>query len=555
MKRNILIITGLSLSLFYPAIADKKNNTNSKTTEKWYLWNSARNEWYLEYINTNRYNENKQRISGTHFNVLNNKFVSKDTILYENDRVDKTIDYVFDNQKKEFLPESMVEALYNEYGMPVGNLLHEWENGTWKPSNGARFVYYTNSGLNMNSQIFETYNKSTNQWEKVSKITSQYFADGNLKIWSDSVYDKELQVFLPKSRIEHEGWVGPNHPSKAVDQRYVNGAWQNYNEITSSISGENYIKIIDDLNNENFDIKSVTALDGNRYESFFLLNNEWKIMREFIKNELNTIDYYYHYGDDRSLYSIDKTEKRFDENGNLISNELYTKFPANASNWLLGEGTITDMVYDTTGQTVSMTVRTYDFDNKNYVNNYKVEYLYEPDTLKQKPQFVLMDIPTVVTLSGDDLEININYNTNSTGDIAWFIESFDGDIATLLPNLRIKIKSVGTLTLGGYTLENQYFAKSDTAFAVINVVKQTTTSTQNVEQGEVDMYPNPANNMIYINASNTTNMIVNIKDNKGNKVLHDIRGNMFNISDLANGIYFVEIQTQNGKVVKRLIKL
>lgn len=537
------------------AKANVKANTQAKTTEKWYLWSSTRNEWYLEYLNTNRYNESNHRISGTHFNVLENKFVSKDTLIFENERLFRTIDYLFNNQSKTFIPESMIESLYDENNIPVGNLSHVWENGNWKPSNGARFVYYTNSGLNFNSQTFETYNSSTNQWEKKSKVSNEYFPYGNLKIWSDSVYDSENQVFVPRSRTEHEGWIAPNHPTRAIDKRYVNGVWRSYNEITSSVSGENYIKIINDINNENFDIKSVTAKDGSKFKSYFLYNNEWKIMREIEKNDLNTVDYHYHYADDRSLFSISKIEKRYDQHGNMIANEMFTKFPANASTWELGEGTLVDMLYDSTGRKSSMTVKTYDFYSKKYVNNYKVEYFQELDTIKQKPQFVLNNMPAFVTLSGENLEIDINYSTNSTGDIVWSLESFDGDIASIMPNSRISIKSAGTITLSGYSLENRYFTNSDTATAIIKIVRQNTTSTQGNEADKMILYPNPANDIVYINTSNTTNMILNIKDSNGKNVQNDVNGNMFSIRDLASGIYFVEIQTQNTTIVKRLIKL
>ncbi|MFY7965136.1 MAG: T9SS type A sorting domain-containing protein, partial [Chitinophagaceae bacterium] len=71
----------------------------------------------------------------------------------------------------------------------------------------------------------------------------------------------------------------------------------------------------------------------------------------------------------------------------------------------------------------------------------------------------------------------------------------------------------------------------------------------------ISLYPNPAKDIIYINTSPKQ---VSIIDHLGRTVkqLNNISEHQaINISQLPNGIYAIVIETTNGIVTKKIIKL
>jgi hypothetical protein len=77
------------------------------------------------------------------------------------------------------------------------------------------------------------------------------------------------------------------------------------------------------------------------------------------------------------------------------------------------------------------------------------------------------------------------------------------------------------------------------------------------------MYPNPTQNEVNLNFSITeeTEMVINIVDLTG-KVLKQIDNNLFNTgthqiqfstTDLANGMYFVRMESEKGTKTIRLV--
>ncbi len=76
---------------------------------------------------------------------------------------------------------------------------------------------------------------------------------------------------------------------------------------------------------------------------------------------------------------------------------------------------------------------------------------------------------------------------------------------------------------------------------------------------EISVYPSPAVNSITIDIENRFNIsLINVSTILGNKVLiQPVSGNSkseLNISNLDNGVYFIEIVTDRGVVTKKFIK-
>ena len=80
-----------------------------------------------------------------------------------------------------------------------------------------------------------------------------------------------------------------------------------------------------------------------------------------------------------------------------------------------------------------------------------------------------------------------------------------------------------------------------------------TVNTQEIEEINATVYPNPSNDRFIVKADNMTNITVfNIL---GEKVMErNIDANSYEINGLDNGIYFVNIETENGLAVRKIVK-
>jgi bifunctional DNase/RNase len=70
-----------------------------------------------------------------------------------------------------------------------------------------------------------------------------------------------------------------------------------------------------------------------------------------------------------------------------------------------------------------------------------------------------------------------------------------------------------------------------------------------------DIYPNPTSNVLNISNSNNTEInSISISDLNG-RVIKNAKGvTSVNVSDLNAGVYFVTIETTEGKSTKKFIK-
>ena len=84
---------------------------------------------------------------------------------------------------------------------------------------------------------------------------------------------------------------------------------------------------------------------------------------------------------------------------------------------------------------------------------------------------------------------------------------------------------------------------------------ETTTAVSTVIDERINLYPNPASVGFYINTGEKINT-VSIYNLNGEMILSKevIDNNFINISDLKPGVYFVKVQTENGIIVRKLIK-
>ena len=93
--------------------------------------------------------------------------------------------------------------------------------------------------------------------------------------------------------------------------------------------------------------------------------------------------------------------------------------------------------------------------------------------------------------------------------------------------------------------EGTYFLDDfETSIEDTGILSNTTAT---LSKQEVNLYPNPASDLLYINAKNTSKISVSIYDILGVKILKkDIDNNeSVDISSLENAVYFALIESDN----------
>jgi hypothetical protein len=74
----------------------------------------------------------------------------------------------------------------------------------------------------------------------------------------------------------------------------------------------------------------------------------------------------------------------------------------------------------------------------------------------------------------------------------------------------------------------------------------------NVTDATVQLYPNPTSNVLNINAEGVQE--VSVIDINGRTVMTEKNVNTVNLSDLANGVYYVRVITNNGVATEKIVK-
>ena len=126
-------------------------------------------------------------------------------------------------------------------------------------------------------------------------------------------------------------------------------------------------------------------------------------------------------------------------------------------------------------------------------------------------------------------------------------------------NILLKIKSKSNLTNGAIVNKRadiffDYNAPIDTGFE--NTVFQALNNSSFIKDNSISIYPNPTNSLVTIKCDITIKSI-ELFDVQGRvlvtKMISENSG-IIDISDKANGIYFLKITSENGSKVEKLIK-
>ncbi|WP_282124007.1 T9SS type A sorting domain-containing protein [Algibacter mikhailovii] len=90
----------------------------------------------------------------------------------------------------------------------------------------------------------------------------------------------------------------------------------------------------------------------------------------------------------------------------------------------------------------------------------------------------------------------------------------------------------------------------------ISLVEEGTASTKDILASRFKVYPNPANDIITIASNNIDITSISVYSVLGKQVLAglELENDRLNISELAKGVYFLKINSDQGAVTKKIIK-
>lgn len=196
-------------------------------------------------------------------------------------------------------------------------------------------------------------------------------------------------------------------------------------------------------------------------------------------------------------------------------------------------------------------------DNTNYATE---QWLITPDFSTENATNVQFSFQNDKKYDGNDLQCYIS--TDYTGNT----DDLNSSTWTELTGITLSTGNYdvveNTVDLSDYAGQSnvyigfKYTSTTDAGavWDVDSVYVITSTGFNTVSDVVLGLYPNPAKNTIYINSESNDNN-VKIVNCVGEVVLKKEHvKNFINVGNLKTGIYFVVIENNKGKVVKKLIK-
>lgn len=156
---------------------------------------------------------------------------------------------------------------------------------------------------------------------------------------------------------------------------------------------------------------------------------------------------------------------------------------------------------------------------------------------------------------------NLEAQISTDGGVAWstlWVEEDQGVYADY-ETLAITLDLSAYVGQSNLNIRFLYTGNDADSVSVDDVVITGTLGTSEALANKFSTYPNPANNVVNIsNNYNITLTNVDINDINGRTVktlkVSNLSEIQMNVSDLTSGVYFMNIDTDSGKVVKKFIK-
>ncbi len=220
---------------------------------------------------------------------------------------------------------------------------------------------------------------------------------------------------------------------------------------------------------------------------------------------------------------------------NCTASPIITQSPAAGATLGLGTTTITLTATDGSGNTATCTVnQTVVDDTDPVITDCPTDFSVAPD---MSGNYTILDYDGIITFSD-----------NCTAN---------GSISTLQNPVAGTVITAGT-TLVTYTITDA--AGNDDVCSFNITVDSTLGIIENeFNEPKVNLHPNPSSDILYVTTANTTFIDAEVYDLTGRVVKSIKRINQqdfkIDVTDLENAQYFLNINSENGTVIKRFIKM
>jgi len=398
--------------------------------------------------------------------------------------------------------------IYDANEKVISELMRYWIDSLLV--NNSVFLYTYNANGNLNSQLSQRW--VNNAWVNNDLFEFTYDTSGNIitdsySVWGDSVWYKETLFSytydINKNLLNYT--------------RYI---WYKDSLISKILLTNTYSQ----------GIKTSELFQ-------FWANNNWKNKSLFTFTydaNGNKINELLQYWESNMWVNINKHTSTFDNNNNLLTS-LYQNWDTNT--WV--NSSLDSLSYNSNGK-VSNTI-TKIWQNNSWINSWKYTLTYdvygnEEIMLAQHWVNNTWENYSVRTYSSD------MYGNSLSGKYEewynnWYLFPIDLSIYTSSKEFIYSVSAP------------RFVAHFTSLISEINEYK---------DNSEINIYPNPANDFIRISYNENKVNYINIFNLQGQKVFSEKlnkKENTFtiNVSNLANGIYLLQFQTDKGFISRKLI--
>ena len=174
--------------------------------------------------------------------------------------------------------------------------------------------------------------------------------------------------------------------------------------------------------------------------------------------------------------------------------------------------------------------------------NYSVSFVTAQFAITKASQSITFD-----SLTHTDDVFDLSATTTSGLEISY--TSSDTSVATISGKTVTVLKAGSTIITASQSGNNNYHAAID----VSQVLEIQVLGLEESELSNLEIYPNPTSNYLYIRGNNSQ-ATISIYNILGKKVMHAKNINKIDVKGLSNGIYIIRIKEGLKEIIKKFIK-
>ncbi|MFZ4796954.1 MAG: T9SS type A sorting domain-containing protein [Bacteroidia bacterium] len=404
----------------------------------------------------------------------------------------------------------------------------------------------------MDSIDTDRYDSVLNIWHKIHRSVFQYDNNGNCVQMIELYWYNQPQILknLKKSNYAFDG-----NANQILNEYY------NWNEANNEwVFGYKEAYVFDNLNNKllqiNYNLNAKNEIEATHKTHYIYTNNKLDFSLDSNLNQatgkwaiINKSNYTLNSNGNITSEIViwwDKTSNNwtnsgkisyiYDANNNLISTIIY-RWNVATNDWIPIDKT--ENIYDKNANIISQIESQWDVNTKDWQNSTKDNYVYNIDGDLTQRMFYNWTINWEIAFDGSYL-FNTNYLKNEIIEPLFF-SNFKHMVSS----------SLSQRYEDGNLLYNE---RGILYYSTVNV-----SGVNTVENLPILIYPNPTNGFLNIEfKTNNKNLYATITDVYGKVIKHidtkNIEALQLNLSDLSNGIYFVNIRTNASNNIYKIIK-